>query len=302
MAALGLEVTRLIRISYGPFQLGELPEGQVQELRGRTLRDQLGPRLIAEAGANFDAPVATPFSAKTQGEEPAEKPARESRESRGERGAGRSAPREETGGLIRKRRFDKSDRRDAALSRLSTKAPAGRGQKSDRPAEVRRNRSSNVWMAPGARPQGEKSSTGEEKVVKVPRKPGDRKAKHDAMRRVRPGRAERAAAKAGGEGPAREYRPRPKREGEEAGGTQDRKPWKGAASRSTSPRSQGEGEGQRGDFRKGKSRDAGSRQSSPAGPSPRKRGEGEKSPGPRKPQGRPGFGPRKGPPKPRGGK
>nr|AAS89963.1 hypothetical protein [Agrobacterium vitis] len=47
LGALGLEVNRLIRISYGPFQLGDLPESQVQEVRGRMLRDQLGPRLIS---------------------------------------------------------------------------------------------------------------------------------------------------------------------------------------------------------------------------------------------------------------
>src|SRR6478736_3283837 len=57
LGALGLDVNRLIRISYGPFQLGELPEGHVQEIRGRTLRDQLGPRLIEDAKANFDAPL-----------------------------------------------------------------------------------------------------------------------------------------------------------------------------------------------------------------------------------------------------
>ncbi len=28
LGALGLDVNRLIRISYGPFQLGDLPEGQ----------------------------------------------------------------------------------------------------------------------------------------------------------------------------------------------------------------------------------------------------------------------------------
>ena len=64
LGALGLEVTRLIRISYGPFQLGELPEGHVQEIKGRMLRDQLGERLIEESGANFEAPVVKPFSNK----------------------------------------------------------------------------------------------------------------------------------------------------------------------------------------------------------------------------------------------
>ncbi|MEJ0016385.1 MAG: pseudouridine synthase [Acetobacteraceae bacterium] len=41
MAHLGLAVTRLIRIAYGPFQLGTLPRGEVAEVPGRVLRDQL---------------------------------------------------------------------------------------------------------------------------------------------------------------------------------------------------------------------------------------------------------------------
>ena len=50
---LGLTVTRLIRISFGPFQLGELGEGAIEEVRTRTLREQLGDRLIALSGADF---------------------------------------------------------------------------------------------------------------------------------------------------------------------------------------------------------------------------------------------------------
>jgi len=41
MAHLDLAVTRLIRIAYGPFQLGTLPRGAVQEVPARVLRDQL---------------------------------------------------------------------------------------------------------------------------------------------------------------------------------------------------------------------------------------------------------------------
>jgi 23S rRNA pseudouridine2605 synthase len=41
MAHLGLAVTRLIRIAYGPFQLGALPRGDVEEVPARVLRDQL---------------------------------------------------------------------------------------------------------------------------------------------------------------------------------------------------------------------------------------------------------------------
>lgn len=50
---LGLEVNRLIRVSYGPFQLGEIEEGQVDEVKTRVLREQLGERIIAASGANF---------------------------------------------------------------------------------------------------------------------------------------------------------------------------------------------------------------------------------------------------------
>ena len=167
LGALGLGVTRLIRVSYGPFQLGELAEGAVQELKGRTLRDQLGERLIEEAGANFDAPVAKPFSNKPVHGPDEARPERAERPKivrdgiRGKIGEG---------GLIKQRRRDRSDERESALSRLSTKPDKGRpfakdnkgksfakgGEKPGERAEPSRARTSNVWMAPGARPQGKK--------------------------------------------------------------------------------------------------------------------------------------------------
>ena len=52
---LGLGVTRLIRISFGPFQLGELGEGEVEEVRTRVLREQLGEKLVKLSGADFSA-------------------------------------------------------------------------------------------------------------------------------------------------------------------------------------------------------------------------------------------------------
>ncbi|WP_085047215.1 pseudouridine synthase, partial [Brevirhabdus pacifica] len=42
MEAVGLTVNRLIRVSYGPFQLGDLKPGEVSEIKGRVMRDQLG--------------------------------------------------------------------------------------------------------------------------------------------------------------------------------------------------------------------------------------------------------------------
>ncbi len=40
--AIDLTVNRLIRISYGPFRLGDMEPGAIEEVRGRVLRDQLG--------------------------------------------------------------------------------------------------------------------------------------------------------------------------------------------------------------------------------------------------------------------
>jgi 23S rRNA pseudouridine2605 synthase len=57
---LGLSVGRLIRVSYGPFQLGDLEPRAVREVRGRVLRDQLGERLAHAAGADFEAPMREP--------------------------------------------------------------------------------------------------------------------------------------------------------------------------------------------------------------------------------------------------
>ena len=57
LGALGLDVNRLIRLSYGPFQLGEIAQGAVEEVRTRVLADQLGPELSAAAGADFEGPM-----------------------------------------------------------------------------------------------------------------------------------------------------------------------------------------------------------------------------------------------------
>jgi 23S rRNA pseudouridine2605 synthase len=57
MAHLGLEVNRLIRISYGPFQLAQLAEGEVEEVKTRVLREQLGDKIATLAGADFNRPM-----------------------------------------------------------------------------------------------------------------------------------------------------------------------------------------------------------------------------------------------------
>src|SRR5215212_6582146 len=54
---LGLHVARLIRVLFGPFQLGEIAEGEVTEVPTRVLREQLGEKLARLAGADFSAPI-----------------------------------------------------------------------------------------------------------------------------------------------------------------------------------------------------------------------------------------------------
>ena len=68
MAHLGLEVNRLIRISYGPFQLAELPEGAVEEVKTRVLREQLGEKIAMLAGADFNRPMPGEADAKSEDE------------------------------------------------------------------------------------------------------------------------------------------------------------------------------------------------------------------------------------------
>ena len=74
---LDLTVGRLIRVSYGPFQLGDLKPGEVREVRGRVLRDQLGAKLSAAAGADFDAPVRQPEPHRKEQPRVGERAARE---------------------------------------------------------------------------------------------------------------------------------------------------------------------------------------------------------------------------------
>ncbi|CAH2396010.1 pseudouridine synthase [Mesorhizobium ventifaucium] len=194
LGSLGLDVTRLIRISYGPFQLDDLPEGHVLEIKGRVLRDQLGERLVEESGANFDAEITKPFSNRPVRREREEEPERPKFTRDGER-----RPIGE-GGLIKNRKRREGSR-DEALGKLSTSPGrsfgpeksfgesgpksersgperggfADRGPKSERsgpggfggkpgggkksereqrPIEPPGQRKANVWMAPGARPIG----------------------------------------------------------------------------------------------------------------------------------------------------
>ncbi|KQQ81319.1 pseudouridylate synthase [Aureimonas sp. Leaf324] len=228
---LGLDVNRLIRLSFGPFQLGELEEGAVQEIKGRMLRDQLGPTLIEEAGADFDAPIVNPFSNKPVA---AERRRSEEGEETPKRSAGAKSEwvsNSEDAPRMNRKKFGNA-KREEALGRLDTQAPRPRrddGEKrsfekretkpfgerkprafGDKPAGGRDRddagdrptrrppsapkRTANVWMAPGARAVGEKTKAAREERAA-------RRAAEDESRGSRPPRSEgRFGGERSGEG------------------------------------------------------------------------------------------------------
>jgi 23S rRNA pseudouridine2605 synthase len=90
LGSLGLTVGRLIRVSYGPFQLAELAPGAVEEVKTRTLREQISERIARESGCDFDAPL-------REAERPAPpvKPPVPARKGRGQSPGRKTAPSEE---------------------------------------------------------------------------------------------------------------------------------------------------------------------------------------------------------------
>ncbi|GAA5098342.1 pseudouridine synthase [Bartonella acomydis] len=146
LGALGLSVNRLIRISYGPFQLSDLAEGAIREIKGRMLREQLGERLIIQANANFDAPILKPFSHSTVVVE----------KQSGKNFAindgwffssGSGVQRRQQGGSAKRNQSQLGTKSDEKFMRKD-KSEDGKAERL-----LPRSRRSNVWMAPGARPQ-----------------------------------------------------------------------------------------------------------------------------------------------------
>jgi pseudouridine synthase len=127
---LGLEVTRLIRVSFGPFQLGELDEGAIEEVRLKVLREQLGKSIAEFAGVDFASPLREP---KT--------PARQE-----EARAAASRPRKHVSVLRRERDAAEAERPRTRIERATTADRKGRAVqiervvvKGEKPAASSRN-------------------------------------------------------------------------------------------------------------------------------------------------------------------
>ena len=71
MEYLGLTVTRLIRISFGPFHLGNLAAGAVDEITGKVLREQVRSFFTPTAKPGRRAKTATAGRARADRRRPA---------------------------------------------------------------------------------------------------------------------------------------------------------------------------------------------------------------------------------------
>jgi 23S rRNA pseudouridine2605 synthase len=60
LEAIGLKVNRLIRVSYGPFQLGKMPPGSVEEIATSAMKEMLGALMPAMPPRFSDRPVRKP--------------------------------------------------------------------------------------------------------------------------------------------------------------------------------------------------------------------------------------------------
>ncbi|MEL7430285.1 MAG: pseudouridine synthase, partial [Pseudomonadota bacterium] len=103
-------------VSFGPFQLGDLPVGAIREIRSRTLREQLGAGLIERSKADFDAPVINlaPEVARSATRAAAAKPASRAK-----------GPKRE--------KVKRGMVRDGTLDRLTTRAKPERNSKGPKP-------------------------------------------------------------------------------------------------------------------------------------------------------------------------
>ena len=164
---LDLQVNRLIRVSYGPFQVGELAEGEVEEIRTRVLREQLGERVAEQANADFSGPIIDrPREDERRLAPPPQRDARHRQDSRGP-----DPRRTERDRGERPRRSD-GERPRTARTRDEPRAPyRDRDERPDRPARSRDG-------APrDARPRDERPRDGgrrdgRRKAEAVPEKPG----------------------------------------------------------------------------------------------------------------------------------
>ena len=218
MEHLGFTVNRLIRVSYGPFQLGELPSGEVEEVRAKIVRDQLGlskPKAEPTRARKRPEPEDIPVF----DEEPGDRPERDVLATA--RPAGATVKRElksrvptprgeRTDDAPRGRVVPRPDRKTSgsnssgpfAKPRTWMRADEARAARDEAPAEE--ERPTRPRAVPGDRPRsaGYKSH-GKPRGEDRPRSAGFKSHRDEGDRPARPYKP-----REGGDRPARPYKPR----------------------------------------------------------------------------------------------
>lgn len=234
LGSLGLDVNRLIRLSYGPFQLGELPQGEVEEVRTRVLADQLGEALAAAAGADFEGPL---FN---HGEDEAPRRAAKARYAAAEGAEDRhrrrpidaepGEGREVTAGIV----ADRKGRKVLVQRVRSTETEP----EEERPA--RRPRRDNE------RPRRAEERGGERTFRRRPERPfGDEGGREERGHEERPYEERSRPARAATSRDRKVGGPRPARPRGERDGDAGERPFRSRSERPTYPREEREGGGER---------------------------------------------------------
>jgi 23S rRNA pseudouridine2605 synthase len=153
----GLAVNRLIRLSYGPFQLGELDEGAVEEVKTRILADQLGEALAAQANVDLDGPV---FDREPEPEPERERPSR-----RDDKRGARSGARDDRAARPRREGYARTE--SYAGKREGAKKPAGPREKIEPRKHVSALRDERASAEKGPRRRTERAATEDRNGRKV---------------------------------------------------------------------------------------------------------------------------------------
>jgi 23S rRNA pseudouridine2605 synthase len=145
---IGFNVNRLLRLSYGPFQLGTLKLGEVEELRPRVVRDQLG--LEPEDMEVEEVPAARPTRGKPgdrSGDRPSGKPTGKPVGKPGGKAGGKAA----YGSKSRLSSKPAQGSRDERSATRDDSRSAGRGP--ERGNDSRRNGGKPAPRGPGSKPR-----------------------------------------------------------------------------------------------------------------------------------------------------
>ncbi|HEY4344232.1 MAG TPA: pseudouridine synthase [Parvibaculum sp.] len=145
LAALGLTVNRLIRLSYGPFQVGDLAEGEVAQVPNRVLMDQLGAQA-EHFNKSGDGAEPVRHQDRARSVATSKPPAADAKPASGKKPRARNSGGES---FISHKRAD-THKKPEAEKRAKTEAFSGKPRSADKPRPAR------TGAAP-RKPEGEKA-------------------------------------------------------------------------------------------------------------------------------------------------